>query len=111
MKGQISVALLAVLAVSLPARADLLTKLALARSSDPTTRTYFQGLADGMGWANATAREDGKAPLFCQPGKLALTTEQIINIVQRYADKDTFFMDMPLGATMITALKEVFPCR
>ncbi|MBV8848199.1 MAG: hypothetical protein JOZ16_01285 [Methylobacteriaceae bacterium] len=93
------------------AHADPSTKLALSTISDLATRSYFQGLADGMGWANADARYFGKSAAYCEPPKLALTTEQVIDIVQRYAEKDAFLMDKPLGATMIAALKEVFPCR
>ena len=37
----------------------------------------------GMFWSTMQLQSEGKTPLFCQPSKVALTTEQIGNATQR----------------------------
>jgi hypothetical protein len=79
-------AALCFLAVVTQAKAEITVKDYRARMmSDDAARvmkTYIKGLGDGIGWANAQANSR-KAPLFCQPRKLALDVENFVDIINR----------------------------
>jgi hypothetical protein len=67
-------------------------------------------LVDGLGWANASLRAEGKqSPLYCEPKELALTTSQVIDILRRQVRRPPLASD-PLGAVILASLQKVFPC-
>ena len=78
------------------------------------TKTYLQGISDGLGWANATLIAAGKPALFCQPDRLGLKTDNIEDILNRYlSEHATVFRahgDYPIGMMLLASLKEAFPC-
>ena len=60
---------------------------------------------------NAAIVQDGQTPLFCLPGKLALTTDQADDILKREAKKVPPSDDMPIGILLLAGLRETFPCE
>jgi hypothetical protein len=82
--------------------------------SDETARElnkiYLDGLSDGLNIFNVILRQEGQAPLFCPPPKMALTTEQADDILRREAKKVVPSDDMPIGIVLLAGLRETFPC-
>ncbi len=74
---------------------------------------YLRGLHDGFLWANAELAHDGGTPLFCAPSRLALTTDQLADIVERYADENSDIVTPSdeYGLVALEALQDVFPCQ
>lgn len=101
----------------------LLTLYTAAASADPTMaqfRTwnedgqsiYLHGLHDGFLWANADLGQSGGTQLFCVPGRLALTIDQVASIVELYAEENTDIVSASdqYGLIALEALQDVFPC-
>jgi hypothetical protein len=66
----------------------------------------------GISWANAFLEDARKeAPLYCQPKRLVLTTEQILDILRREVKEQPVLGEEPYGLAMIIALRKVFPCQ
>lgn len=84
----------------------------------PDFSAYMIGLDDGISWANANLASLHEAPLYCQPGKLALTVEQSLSILDAYIAaeklkpkaKNPFDASSPIGVVYLFALKDAFPC-
>lgn len=73
---------------------------------------YLRGLHDGLLWANGMLEHRGETPLFCAPERLALTTGQISDIVERYSadNPDLVHADDEYGVVALEAMMDVFPC-
>ena len=62
---------------------------------------------EGMSWVVA-----GGHDAFCVPPKLALTKEQLSNILRRWvAESPPAFAKYQLGLAMLLALEDAFPCE
>jgi hypothetical protein len=77
---------------------------------------FIQGTVNGLAWANGVLAQNGAPPLYCQPSKMALTGEQVLDILNRYlderlAEKSKKWEGIPLGLGVLFALQEVFPCK
>lgn len=77
---------------------------------------YLSGLSHGLEWSNAMNKDN---PLYCQPGKLALTTSNYVNLLndeiilhRNYALKDPTYSvdDKPLGLILLRGVMNTFPC-
>jgi hypothetical protein len=69
-------------------------------------------MEQGVGLANTFIKNRQQAPLYCPPGNLALTGEQVIDIMQRWVfDKPAAIgKEIAWQIIMINALQDVFPC-
>ena len=80
------------------------------------TQAYIEGLGEGMMWANVRATFKGGQPLYCQPGKLSLGTDNYVDMIDhRIAALSKSLTDKELGESLIpllllSALEETFPC-
>jgi len=74
---------------------------------------YITGVGVGLMWANTGLENIGRPPLYCQPGKLALNVDNILQILDDYIDrkKDQLKPDLPVEMLLLYALKETFPCK
>jgi hypothetical protein len=100
----------ALLTVALPASAqhtDAAHAIAQFKQGDVAIRILVMGEVDGLGWANV----DLAAPLFCQPVKLALSADQIFDIMERYLNSHPEKGQFPVGMVVKLSLKEAFPCK
>lgn len=61
---------------------------------------------NGMSWFGAEARVD----LYCLPKNLALTGNQIIDIMRRQISEVPSIGAQPYGFAVLQSLKRVFPC-
>lgn len=72
---------------------------------------HIQGVETGLSWANTILKDRKQAPLYCQPEKLVLTTPQVIDIIRRTLEKDTFQPDMTIDLVLAVGLMNTFPCH
>lgn len=76
---------------------------------------YINGLGEGMGWANIALVNRGEAPLYCQPGKLAITMDNYIMILDNFIEdakkKNKYRAEDPVGMYMLIGLQRTFPCK
>lgn len=112
-----SAAVAALLLAALPgqAAADMTVGMWKAAPSNPQTglaaKIYLSGVQAGLTDANAAFETRGGAPLYCQPRTLALRTEQVEDILNRYITAGHGVADTDrVEVILLEALKDVFPC-
>ena len=82
---------------------------------DEITKNYVRGLGEGILEANTQATLKG-IPLYCQPEKLALTTENYIDMIDRQIEtakryhKDEELRELGISMLLMLQLLETFPC-
>lgn len=77
-----------------------------------TIKTYVLGLGEAFLYATIDLEFNKKAPLFCPPRQLALTTENYIQILDNELRGDkNFDSDAPVGLVLLEGLKKTFPCK
>jgi len=74
-------------------------------------RNFVEALQGGVAWANAAMKNQKQKPLYCGPEKLALTGEQVVDIMRKEVEARPSVGQFPWPAVMIRALQNVFPCR
>jgi hypothetical protein len=109
---------LALYVILLPANAEqggLNAGELLQLYNDPKSKEYVakivQATGKGFSLANAAIARRGQSPLFCQPNNLALTGEQIIDIIYRFVEINPALEKATWEAVMLKALENLFPCR
>jgi hypothetical protein len=66
---------------------------------------------NGMGWANtALIVQRHELALYCVPGQVSLSGEQLIDMVRRYVDQHQTFSKSPFAMVMYYALRDEYPC-
>ena len=70
----------------------------------------LNGMVLGFSWANAELESANEAPLFCQPRRIALASDQIIDILRRYVESHPDQRQTAAGLVMLMALKDALPC-
>jgi hypothetical protein len=58
--------------------------------------------------------DDNRKSIFCPPEKMTMTTEQVVDILDRYViakQKMISGKDWPLSLVLLSSLKETFPCK
>lgn len=80
------------------------------------TKTYIEGLGEGLTWMNTIELSRHGTPAFCQPGKLALTTDNYrqmldaqITAASAVAPKAQLDAT-PVPLLLLQGLKTTFPC-
>ena len=112
MRAAIVASALVVLATT-PAFAELSAKSILERlaQGDSASKFYLMGNGNGLSWANSALYNKHMPLLFCVPEKVALTSEQELDILKRYVVENPATADRPVGAVLLTALIDAFPCK
>ncbi len=64
----------------------------------------------GYSWVNTDLAFANRRRLFCIPHTLVLTVDQQIDIVDRHLKRIPADGELPVGAVLLAALKEMFPC-
>ena len=83
---------------------------------DPAAHAYAlihaDLIAQGLSSANAYVTYYRKDPaLYCQPMELALTGEQVMDILKRAVEKDAALGHLSTGSAILRALQRTFPCQ
>jgi len=72
---------------------------------------YVSGMAHGFGWINGEAKQNGQSPTFCQPGKLGLSSDIVIQLMSDYLKTHPQLKDQPFGLVAVLTLVDAFPCK
>jgi hypothetical protein len=117
----IPLAVIVLIVAALEAKADLSVKdykagMASRNEDEVTmTRIYIRAAGDGIVSANAQA-EINKTPIFCQPNKLALGTENYLSIlestIKMFSAKAPRAKvdEMSAVLLLLRGLQDTFPC-
>lgn len=96
----------------------LVKKYKVMKVQDNRTITfYIDGAVSGMSWVNTRLTHSGKPPLYCQPGKLALETDDYSRILDdeiKWKEKMLGFkeiQDFPIEVLLLEGLIRRFPCN
>jgi hypothetical protein len=107
-------ALIIIAATQARAEADVSTFLKTYDAARPTQqqtlREYLLWNYNGMDWANSSITLRDNRPLYCIPGKLALTGEQLVDMLRREAQEHPTLWTKPVGLVLLYALNTIFPC-
>ena len=109
--------LIALMLVSLTSSANALTvtfkdyKKAANKHEKAFYLLYLDGVREGIIELNVVLEEKRQQPLFCLPGKWALTVEQAEDIMMRQAEKLTDPDQLPIGLLLAQGLQNTFPCQ
>ena len=87
----------------------------LADIQNEHNRTYLRGVWDALQLANVSLEQNHQRPLFCQPPKLEIPLDQVINILKRYIGDDhrpstEAIKNLTVDFVLLDALQDVFPC-
>ena len=78
------------------------------------TQAYFQGVREGFSLANLELRDRHEPMLYCQPPKLSLNDETLIQILEesinRVMGHNGITEDSEIEAALLFGLKYTFPC-
>ncbi len=114
MKHLLLATVAALLALAEPARASYDVAEVLQKFDDgtPVEKSVIKGSlkanVDGFATANWDLKNNGKSPLYCEPIKIYLTDEQLIDILRRWAKAHP--TNLPTAMALLLALKDAFPC-
>ena len=73
---------------------------------------YLSGIGNGLGWANSlVARKYPKAVIYCPPEKFKVTATLHITILRQFVAKFPKYRTGPVGAVMMFALQNKWPCK
>jgi hypothetical protein len=79
--------------------------------------SYIKGIGDGFVFYGVRAEDSvNQKPLFCQPGKLPLRTENFVDIIDNEIKRSATLMPkekldkIPLATILLSGLQETFPC-
>lgn len=108
-------AALLVLAVASPAMAEPSVKQYLESSGEERTilTVYIIATEQAFAWSNASLENRGDAPLYCVPARLALTDDQVLDIVARFTEAKATELsedEMYLALFVLFAMQDAFPC-
>jgi hypothetical protein len=95
-----------------PAAAELSARDSIDkyRKNDPQISLFLNGLLQGFEWANSFLHTANRPEIFCEPEKLALTVNQEVDILNRYIEENPTYSNYPVGAVLLQALRDAFPC-
>jgi hypothetical protein len=76
-------------------------------------RYHINGIEDGLSWANVASGIRIGVKLYCPPSDLALTDDQIIDILRRFVRTNTSINveQDRVGSILLIALQQLFPCQ
>jgi hypothetical protein len=76
-------------------------------------KIYINGVGVGFERVNDYLDQIKRSPLYCQPEKLTLTSEDYLNIIQDSIrkNKDTIKFHYPVEMILLRGLMEKFPCK
>ncbi len=76
---------------------------------------YLDGTVNGLTWANASLQYRDLPLLYCQPPKLTINADNVIELLDGYLERNRELVgrlgDPALGMVMILAPQDAFPCN
>jgi hypothetical protein len=99
-------------AFSATAHADMLASEVVDRRKEPVMKIVINSIYQGIAYANADVELKWKGvSLYCLPAGLVLTTEPLLDLVARHTTRYPQIAGAPIGAVLLQALEDSFPCR
>ena len=74
-------------------------------------KIYLDGVKEGLLALNSELALEGRQPVFCMPGKLALNVEQAEDIMMREAQMLGDVGRIYVSAILVKGLQDTFPCN
>jgi hypothetical protein len=68
-------------------------------------------MQQGMALINLEVGHRKEARFYCAPPKLAVTGEQILNMLRRQVKEDPHLAKYPVSIVMLETLEKAFPCN
>ncbi|MGA2841736.1 MAG: hypothetical protein ABSG18_16440 [Steroidobacteraceae bacterium] len=97
-----------------PAQAEMSVEQYTQKSgtSHMLDTVWLYGVQNGFAWANAYNGDRGLPPLYCQPENLALTRDQVTNILDNFikTDQGRALLNAEISLVLLKALQHAFPC-
>ena len=72
---------------------------------------WIGGMQLGLPWANVMLKGRGQPLLYCQPEKLTLTDDQMIDMMRRAMKDNPKWGDFFVGMMVLVTLQRSFPCK
>jgi hypothetical protein len=72
---------------------------------------HLSDISLGMNWTNAFMFVNHKFHLYCLPGSLVLTGDELADIVKRFVEKTPNDGIQPVGMILLFALRDAYPCE
>lgn len=90
--------------------AEMMVDYFIKNKNNAETQAYISGLGIGYSWANAQLYALKRPMLYCQPGKLALETNNYVRFLEDgiIEQKSTNGI---IEAILLDQLIKVFPCK
>jgi hypothetical protein len=92
------------------AKTFLQTYKTASLANQQSMRDDLKWVEIGISWVNVDLKTKHQRQLYCQPGKLSLTGEQLIDMLQKHVQEVPIAADYPFGLMLLEALIKVFPC-
>ena len=77
--------------------------------------SHLSGMASAFTYANAQLKVSKQDLLYCQPGQLSLTIDNIKNFIDDQIEENkklnVYNGEEPITLLLLTRLKTVFPCK
>ena len=96
--------------LSTQANADVTVNEILARANERSAQLIVASTADGISWSNSYMATVKRQPIYCPPGKLAITVQQYMDILRRHVQENPSDGHDPIGFGLFNALLKTFPC-
>jgi hypothetical protein len=76
------------------------------------SKSYLKGAVDGLlAYETFVAKAKNGTPLFCLSPKLAITDDQVEEIMLRWLKEQTAdTKELPISMALLWGLEETFPC-
>jgi hypothetical protein len=91
---------------------DFFAKYDRADASDKQfMETVLGQVGNGLSWANSRLGFLKRQKLFCQPGDLALTDVQTVQLLRQHTRTNPKLEQAPFGLGLLVSFEEEYPCR
>jgi hypothetical protein len=95
---------------------EFLAQYGEAERSSSVERSIFErhvlDTENGFSWANSMMHVGRhQTPLYCKPGKVELTSGQLVEILRRYLEENKDLGSRPMALVLMMALQKDFPCK
>jgi len=81
------------------------------RTEPRSVEQWLDGAYSGFSWSSAHLFAIHAPEVFCPPDRLSMTSVQLQSIIDRYIAAENEPDSAWLGAVVLLALRDVFPCN
>jgi hypothetical protein len=93
------------------ATADPSAKEVVQFKKTELSQGYISGMGQAFVFANEYLSVAGQRRIYCPPGKLGITQDQYLGILEQYLKTRPDMNSQPAPLALLLALREAFPCQ